>query len=191
MGPRRVVPIALVVLASCAAGKGKVVGRLEYMDSRWDPGAEPSGVPPVLVHMAPGSEMERRAIVSSYLGLLEEKDPAAPDPSFVEFVISSLPTAGSVLDAAEVDATGRFSLGSVESGDHLVFAEYTTDLGHMAWIEHAAVLGTRTTTVELTYRNRLDLGKLEPVKSTGSTLPPAEVIADPEKLEEYLRSTGP
>jgi hypothetical protein len=182
---------ALLAGVSCSHRKAGVEGRVHYMDSRWDPGAPPVPAPGILVHVMPGGEPERRAILSSYLAVLASKDPAAPDPPLVEHVIAGHAPTDEVIEAAVTDAHGRYSLDGLKAGDLIVFAEYTSDLGHFVWVEYVRVQGTRTGEVDLTYLNRLAVRKPRPVETFTKEPPPYEAVRSPELLESYLVPESP
>ena len=166
-------------------------GRVDFMDSRWDPGAPPVPAPGILVHVMPGGEPERREILASYLAVLTSKDPEAPDPSMVEHIISGHAPPDAIIEAVETDASGRYALDGLPAGDLIVFAEYTSDLGHFAWVEYVRVQGTRTGEVDLTYANRLALRKPRPVKTFTKEPPPYGAVRSPELLEDYLVPENP
>ncbi|MBW2260896.1 MAG: hypothetical protein JRG91_02905 [Deltaproteobacteria bacterium] len=182
---------AVLAGAACGHKKASIEGRVDYMDSRWDPSGPPVPALGILVHVMPGGEPERREILFSYLAVLASMDPAAPDPSLVEHVISSHAPTDAIIEAAETDAQGRYSLDGLRAGDLIVFAEYTSDLGHFAWMEYVRVQGTRTAVVDLTYANRLAVRKPRPMKTFTKEPPPYEAVRSPELLEKYLVPKSP
>jgi len=182
---------AVLAASSCGHRTARIEGRVEFMDSRWDPAAPPVPAPGVLVHVMPGGEPERRAILSSYLEALAARDPQAPDPPLVDHVISGHAPADAIIEAAQTDAYGRYALDGLRAGDLIVFAEYSSDLGHFAWVEYVRVQGTRTAEVDLTYDNRLALRKPRPVKTFTREPPPYEAVRSPALLEDYLVPESP
>lgn len=182
---------ALAVLSSCGYKKGRIEGRVEYMDSNWDPSTPSTNVPRILVHAMPGSEDERREILTSYRKALGRKDPAAPDPSFVDHVISNHAPEGALIEAVEVDTSGSYALDGLKAGDWLVFAEYTTDLGHFFWMESMNLQGTRTVRRELVWDNRTLLDKPKAVETFGLEPPPYEAVRCPKLLKKYLKDATP
>lgn len=164
---------------------------MDFMDSRWDPGAPPVPAPGVLVHVMPGGEPERRQILASYQEALSAGHPEAPDPPLVEHVISGHAPSDAIIEAAATDAHGRYSIQGLKAGDLVVFAEYTSDLGHFAWVEYVRVQGTRTGVVDLTYANRLVVRKPKPRKAFKKAPPPYEAVRSPELLEPYLVPENP
>lgn len=161
------------------------------MDSGWDPGAPPVPAEGVLVHVMPGGEPERRAILASYHAVLASLDPEAPDPPLVDHVLSGHSPADAIIEAVQTDAYGRYALDGLQAGDLIVFAEYTSDLGHFAWIEYVRVQGTRTGVVDLTYANRLATRRQRPAKAFKKEPPPYEAVRSPELLERYLVPGSP
>jgi hypothetical protein len=182
---------AVLTTAACGHKSARIEGRVDFMDSRWDPGGPPVPAPGVLVHVMPGGEPERRAILSSYLEALASGDPEAPDPPLVDHVISGHAPADAIIEAAQTDAHGRYALDGLPAGDLIVFAEYTSDLGHFAWVESLRVQGTRTAELDLTYDNRLAIRKPRPVKTFKRQPPPYEAVRSPDLLEDYLVPESP
>lgn len=182
---------AVLTTAACGHKSARIEGRVEFMDSRWDPGGPPVPAPGVLVHVMPGGEPERRAILSAYLEALAARDPEAPDPPLVDHVISGHVPAEAIIEAAQTDAYGRYALDGLPAGDLIVFAEYTSDLGHFAWVEYVRVQGTRTAELDLTYQNRLAFRKPRPVKTFTGEHPPYEAVRSPDQLEDDLVPESP
>jgi hypothetical protein len=181
----------VLAATSCGTRTARIEGRVDFMDSRWDPGGPRVPAPGVLVHVMPGAEPERRAILSSYLQALAARDPEAPDPSLVDHVISEHAPADAIIEAAQTDAYGRYALDGLPAGDLIVFAEYTSDLGHFAWVESVRVQGTRTAELDLTYANRLAFRKPRPVKTFNREPPPYEAMHSPDLLEDDLVPESP
>lgn len=186
---RRWLACAAVVAVALACGhkRAGLEGRLEYMDSRWDPGTPSSAVPAVLVHLMPGTEVERRAILLGYRDALGKKALDAPEPLLVDHILAHHVPEGAIVEAVQVDADGGWAFERLPAGPHLVFAEYVSDLGRFAWIETVTLQGTRTSHLELTYQNRLHVMIPRFREPYLHTPPPLEIMDNPKLLEEHLQ----
>jgi hypothetical protein len=196
--------LVTLVMAACDHNKGRVEGRIEYVDSSWDPDTEPPPVPRLLVHIVRADQEDFRVILSSYEQVVARGVPGRDVDGIVDHVQNRFVEDGQVLRAAEVGADGRFSFDKLPRGHYIVFADYTSDLGYFGWLLPVEVQGTRTKVVELTYETRLPI--VIPLDEMPSSTtppppplddmprheppPPTELELTPEQAEELRRELG-
>lgn len=69
---------------ACGFDRGRIEGQIQYVDSRWDPAGAPLPVPPLLVHVMPGTEVMRRDILSAYAAVVARGIPGKDVAGIVE-----------------------------------------------------------------------------------------------------------
>lgn len=202
--PRTIVAAAVLatMLSGCGYRKGRIEGRISYIDSSWDPDGPPGRVPNLLVHVIPGTEADRRKILESYEPVVARGIPGRDVPGIVEHIKVWHTDTGQIVQAQEVSSDGSFAFDKLEQGQYLVFADYNTDLGYFGWLVPVEVQGTRTAVIEMDYDDRLPI--LMPPEKQKSTMPapsaselpevqppPALEIEVPEdKVPEILEKLG-